>query len=171
MYMKYSLDEVKKIPAKTLLNIINRAKKSIKNNDVFKDMCEEYSVKTDIIDLIPMRFGDIPVSARTEKGVITFNYKLLCDGDFINDLHYMIHESDHYLQQCYGEEPTQGANDGDYLSNPFEQDGFQRQIEYLDKTHGKEEAENYVDHLLDHHNIDDEEEREEKKDILMDRVE
>lgn len=168
--MQYSLEEVKKIPTKTLLSIIDRAKKSLKGNDVFIDMCDEYDVDPDIIDVIPMRFGDIPVSARTERGVITFNYKLLCDGDFVKDRHYMVHEVEHFLQQCYGEEPTQGANDGDYLSNPFEQDGFQRQIEYLDDMYGKDEAESYVDHLLDHHDVNDEDEREEKKDILMDKI-
>jgi hypothetical protein len=169
--MKYSLEEVKKIPVKTLLGIIEQAKKSLKKNDVFLDMCKEYDVSSDIIDIIPMRFGDIPVSARTERGIITFNYKLLCDGDFVKDRHYVIHECEHFLQQCYGNKPTQGADDGDYLSNPFEQDGFQRQIEYLDHMYGKDEAENYVDHLLDHHNIDDKNEREEKKEILMDKVE
>lgn len=167
--MKYSLEDIKKVPPATLLKLIDRAKKFLKTNDVFHDMCEKYGVSTSIIDVIPVKFGDLEVSARTEKGVITLNYKLLCDGDFFNDYHYLIHECEHYLQQCLGDKPTKGADDGDYLHNPFEQEGFQRQVEFLDHQHGKEEAENYVDHLLDHHNRKGKD-RNELKETLMEKV-
>ena len=32
-------------------------------------MCKEYDVDTDIIDMIPVRFGDLDVSARTDHGL------------------------------------------------------------------------------------------------------
>src|SRR5260221_8164526 len=126
--MRYSLEEVKNLSPKLLLKIINEGKNKLKENDVFIDMCKEYDVSPDIIDIIPMRFAGIPVSARTEKGIITFNYKLLCNGDFDKELHYMIHECRHYMDQCYGEKPTMGAEDGNYLDNPFEQDAFKTQV-------------------------------------------
>ena len=77
----------------------------------------------------------------------------------------------HWLQQTTGSKPTQSADDGDYLDNPFEQEGFQNQIEYISKQFGEEEAENYVDELLEHHDVDDEDEFDEKKDTLMSKVE
>jgi hypothetical protein len=168
--MRYSIEQVKKIPPKTLLKLIERAKKYLKTNEVFQDMCKEYGVDTDIVYLIPIKFGDLDVSARTERGVITLNYKLLCDGDFFKDYHYLVHECEHYLQQCYGERSTKGADDGDYLSNSFEQEGFQRQLEYIDDEFGEDEAENYVNHLLDHHDKDGKD-RNELKEVLMEKVE
>lgn len=166
---KISIEQAKKISPTVLLKLINRAKKYIKNNDVFKDMCKEWKVSPDIIDVIPIKFGELDVSARTAHGIITLNYKLLCDGDFFNNYHYICHEVEHYLQQCYGDHPTPGADNGDYLHNPAEQEGFQRQIQYIDDQFGKEEAENYVDHLLDHHDKDGKE-RKELENVLMDKV-
>jgi hypothetical protein len=165
-----TIEEVKQLSKKTLLKLIERAKKYIKTNNVFKDMCQEYDVNINIIDIIPIKFGELEVSARTAKGIIILNYKLLCDGDFFKDYSYIIHEILHYFQQCYGDAATTGADDGDYLHNPCEQKGFQRQLEYIDDQFGKEEAEGYVEHLLDHHDKDGKE-KEKLKDILMEKVE
>lgn len=167
--MPFSIEQVKQIPPKTLLKLLNRAKEFLKRNEVMKDLCKEHGVDVSVIDFIPIKFGDLDVSARTERGVITLNYKLLCDGNFFKDYHYLIHECQHYLDQCYGDKPTPGADDGDYLSNPAEERGFQRQLEFIDHMFGKDEADKYVEHLLDHHKVDDEE-RDERKEVLMKRV-
>ena len=71
--MKYSIEDIKKVPPKTLLKLIDRAKKYLKQNSVMKDVCKEYGADINDIDLIPIRFGDLDVSARTEKGIITLN--------------------------------------------------------------------------------------------------
>jgi hypothetical protein len=164
-----TLEEVKKISPKTLLKLIERAKKYLKTNDVFVDMCKDHNVDVDVIDLIPVRFGDLEVSGRTDHGIIILNYKLLCDGDFFKDYQYLLHECSHIFQQCYGDAATKSADDGDYLHNPFEQEGFQRQLEYVDDQFGKEEAEGYVEHLLDHHDKDGKE-KEKLKEVLLERV-
>lgn len=164
-----SIEKARKIPPKVLLKLINRAKKFLKKNQVVIDMCKEYDLDVDIIDLIPVKFGDLDVSARTDHGVITLNYKLLCDGDFFNDYHYLVHEQKHFFQQCFGDKPTQGADDGNYLDNPYEVDSFQRQVEYIDDMLGEEEAENYIEHLLDHHDVKGKE-KEDKKEELMEKV-
>jgi hypothetical protein len=164
-----SLEEVKKISPKILLKLIHRAKNSLKKNDVFKEMCKEYNVDTNFIDLVPVRFGDIDVSAKTDHGVIILNYKLLCDGDFLNNIHYLVHEYDHVLIQCLGDAAAPGADDGDYLHNPVEQKGFQRQIQFIDDLHGEEEAENYTENLLNHHDKDGKE-RDKLKEKLMEKV-
>ena len=164
-----SIDQVKKISPEVLLKLIQRAKDFLKKNDVIKEMCKTYDITPDFIDLVPMKFGDLDVSARTAKGVITLNYKLLCDGDFFNDYHYLAHELEHFCQQCFGDVATQGANEGDYLANPFEQEGFQRQIEYLDHMYGENKAEDYVEHLLDHHDKNGKE-REKLEKVLTEKI-
>ena len=168
--MPISLNKARSISPKTLLKLINRAKKHLKDNKTIREMCKEYSIDTSILDIIPIKFGDLPVSARTEKGIITLNYKLLCDGDFFKDYHYLCHEIQHWLDQCLGERPTKGADEGSYLDNEAEQKGFQAQLEYIDDTFGKDEADTYVEHLLDHHKVDDDQDRKEKKEVLMEKV-
>jgi len=167
---KYTLKEIKSKSPKSLLNLINRAKKVLKDDPVMKKAFKDHKVDIDFIDLIPVKFGDIEVSATTSHGIVTLNYKLLVDGDFFKDYGYLIHEFVHVLQQCFGEKPTQGADDGEYLENPAEQEGFQYQIEYIDNEFGSNKAEDYVDQLLDHHEIKDSKDRKKKTEQLMSRV-
>lgn len=152
---------------KELLKIIDEVRERIKSSDVLKDMCEEHDVDVDYIDLIPMAFSDLNVSARTDKGCIYFNFKLLDDEDFQSDDHYMIHEIKHHFQQCFGDGPTQGAADGDYLDNEFEQEGFQAQTEYLSETRGDEAALEYALKVMDHHDVPEKSRRQKLKDILQ----
>ena len=148
-----------------LLNILNKVRNRIKNSDVIKDMCEEHGVGVDYLDLVPMGFADLEVSARTDKGCIYFNYKLLDDG-FENDDHYMVHELKHHFQQCHGDGPTEGSSDGNYLDNEFEQEGFQAQTEYIDETRGSDAADKYVNQVLDYHDVP-QVERKDRKDKLL----
>ncbi len=164
---KYTIDEVKSKSPKSLLNLINYAKKSLKKDPVLIKVFKEHDVDLDFLDLIPIKFGDIKVSATTQRGVITLNYKLLCDGNFLKDYGYLIHEITHYLQQCFRNKPTQGAEEGDYLENPDEQEGFKYQIQYIAKEFGENRADDYVENLLDHHEVEDKKDREDKKDVLM----
>jgi hypothetical protein len=167
---KISLKAVKKLPYATLNRFINKARKHIKKDENWIKICQEYDEAPDIIDLIPMRFGTIDVSATTNHGVITLNYKLLCDGDFEGDYSYIIHEGTHYLQQTCGDKPTKSADEGDYLHNPYEQEGFQNQIEYIAHHEGDQEAESYVDDLLDHHDKNGKE-KTKLKEVLLEKVE
>ena len=161
------LEKVKQFSPQMLLRLINKAKEYLKKDLTWKRICEENGVDVNFIDLIPMCFGDLEVSARTEKGIITLNYKLLCDGDFYKDLGYICHECTHYYDQCFGDKPTQGSDNGDYLSNPHEEKAFKNQVEFMANEYGKDEAEHYVDHLLKHHEITDKKEKKEKKEELM----
>lgn len=167
---KYNIEEIKSRSPKYFLNMINRAKEDLKKNSVLKRVFKENEVDMDFLDLIPMKFGTIDVVATTSHGVITLNYKLLQDGDFLKDYGYLIHEISHYLQQCFRNKPTQGAEDGDYLENPDEQEGFQNQILYISEEFGEDQAENYVDDLLEHHDVDNKKEKKDKKDVLMSKI-
>jgi hypothetical protein len=163
---KFSIEEIKKVPPDLLLQLINRAKRKLKDNDTMQRVFQEREVPIEILDLIPMCFGDLDVSARTEHGVITFNYKLLCDGDFDKDLGYVVHEVTHALDQCFGEKPTRSADDGEYLENPSEIAGFQNQVEFMADEFGKDEAEDYVDHLLEHHDYDGKDAHRKKQELM-----
>ncbi len=167
---KYNLKKIKSRSPNYFLNMINRAKEDLKKNSVLKQVFKENEVSIDFLDLIPMKFGDLEVVATTSHGIITLNYKLLQDGIFDKDYGYLIHEISHYLQQCFRNKPTQGAEDGDYLENPDEQEGFQNQIMYIAEEFGEEEAENYVDDLLEHHDVKNKKEKKNKKDVLMSKI-
>lgn len=168
---KYTIEQVKSMPKSKLLGLIQKGKDFIKKDKIFKEMCSKYNLDTDVVESIPIVFGDLDVSAKTKKGIITLNYRLLQDGDFFEDFSYLIHECQHYLDQCYGEKPTTGGNkDGeDYLSNKFEQEAFQNQIDYISDHFGNDAAEEYAENLLSHHDIDDDE-KDEKKQELMAKV-
>lgn len=155
------------INRKLLLKYINILKKKIRGHEVLEKMLKEWEAEDDVLDVIPVAFADLDVSARTDHGIIYLSYKLLKNKeDDIGNDHYLIHEISHYLQQCYGDKPTQSSDVGDYLDNEFEQEGFQNQTEYIADTHGSEEAEKYIDRVLTHHDVN-KKERKDKKDELL----
>src|ERR1700676_5014620 len=138
---KLTLSQVKKLPYQSLNRMIKKMREYLKHDGVVQEMFKEYDVDIEEIDFIPMRFGPLDVSAKTDHGVIIYNYKLLCDGDFFEDFSYGVHEMTHYLQQTCGTKPTKSSDDGSYLDNTHEQEGFQNQIEYIANQMGKSEAE------------------------------
>lgn len=154
------------IDQRKLRPLIERVRERIKNHEIVQGMFDEYKVDLSEIDLIPMAFADLDVSARTDHGVIYFGTKLLKDGDFDGDDHYLVHELTHFLQQTTGTKPTQGSEDGKYLDNPDEIEGFQNQTQYLSETRDEEEAEKYVEKVLDHHDMNGQK-REVRKEELM----
>lgn len=139
----------------------------MRHDDTYKQVCNEFKVDENIIDLIPVRFGNIDVSARTAKGIIILNNKLL--KDFDNNIHYLLHEIVHYIQMVSRDHPTKGSNDGNYLDNEDEIEAFTYQIEYMDDLYGDDEANDYIEHLLNHHEIKNKKERKEKKKELSER--
>jgi hypothetical protein len=167
---KIPLSKVKKLSYGTKRRLISKLRNYLKKDKVVQNMFDEYGVDIAELDHIPMMFDDLDVSAKTDHGVIIYNYKLLTDGDFFKDFSYGVHEMTHWLQQTTGNRPTQSSDDGSYLDNPAEQEGFQNQIEYISDHFGEDEAEDYVDNLLDHHNVDSKKEIEEKKEVLMAKV-
>ena len=164
---KFTEKELKAIPKSELNKLLTSLKEHLKKEKIMQEAFNKYRIDIEEIDYIPMMFGDLEVSAKTDHGVIIFNYKLLEDGDFLGDFSYGIHEITHWLQQCSGNKGTQSASDGDYLDNPDEKEGFQYQIKYIDKHYGEEKAENYVNNLINYHDVDD---KKEKKEELMAKI-
>lgn len=164
---KLSIEEIKAIPKPKLRKMIDDLREKIKAHPVVKNIFKEYGLDESEIDLIPMAFADLEVSARTDHGIIYLNYKLLQDGSILNNDHYLIHEITHFVQQSSGDKPTQGSDDGNYLDNKFEQEGFQNQTEYISDTRGDEVAEAYIDKVLDHHDIKGLERKKRKQQLLQ----
>lgn len=167
---KIPLSHVKRLPFRSLNRMLKKMREFLKKDDVVQKIFKEYEVDIEEIDYIPMKFGKLDVSAKTDHGVIIFNYRLLTDGDFFKDFSYGVHEMTHWLQQTTGTKPTKSSDEGSYLDNPYEQEGFQNQVEYIAKQFGEDEAEEYVDDLLEHHDIDSKKERKEKKETLMAKI-
>lgn len=167
---KIPLSQVKKMPYKSLNRMIKKMREYLKQNEVVQQMFKDYKVDISEIDLIPMMFGNLDVSAKTDHGIIIFNYKLLTDGDWFEDFSYGVHEMTHWLQQTTGSKATKSSDEGSYLDNPYEQEGFQNQVEYIAEQFGDDKAEKYVDDLLEHHEIDNKKEHEDKKETLMAKV-
>lgn len=167
---KMSLKQIKALPPATLLRVINKAKKLLKKDEIWKKLCEEYGEEVDVIDYIPTYFKNLDVSAKTDHGVVYLNYRLLLDGLSIKDISYLIHEYTHFFQQCYGKKATQSSDDGNYLENPYEQEAFTNQVSHINENLGEEEAQDYVDNLLDYHEVDDKKEKNELEEILMSEV-
>jgi len=164
---KMTISEIKKMPLSFLLRIIDKAKKEIKKDKTMVRICEEYDVSIDEIDYIPTYFKDLDVSATTDHGVVYLSYNLMLDGFSKKNWSYLIHEYSHFFQQTAADKATKGSAEGEYLHNPHEQEGFANQVEFLANHFGDDEAEDYVDDLLDHHDEDD---NKDLKNKLMENI-
>lgn len=168
---KLTMSEVKKMPPSFLLRIINKAKKELKKDKVMQSLFKKYNIDIDEIDYIPTFFKKLNVSAKTDHAIVWLNYSLLLDGYFDKkDFSYLIHEYTHWLQQTTGTGPTQSSDYGGYLDNPYEQEGFTNQVKYIANHEGEEEAENYVDNLLEHHDVKDKKEKDELEAIFLKKI-
>lgn len=148
------------------LSIINKAKEETKQSKVYKDLCKEYKVKENTLDIVPITFKDLDVSATTNHGVIYLNSQLI-DSNIKKISSYIIHEFTHFLQQTMNDEPTKGSDSDDYLYDNDEVEGFKNQIDYVEDEFGLNEADKYVNQVLDHHDKSGKE-RKKLKDKLLD---
>jgi len=150
------------------LVIIIRVKEKIKDHPVVKRMFRKYKVPDDELDYVPMAFKEgLDVSARTAHGCIFFNPDLK-NADEEEQEHYMIHELLHYLDQSTGTEPTNGSEHGSYLDNPEEVEAFQNQIAYIHDSQSPRDAHEYVEKVVNHHDLKGKK-RHKKKEQLLDK--
>jgi len=131
--------------------IVRILRKTLKKHPIAHRLCEKYEEDIGLIDDIPIRFEPIDVSAKTVNGEIILNSKLL-EGEFRDNMRYLVHEFVHALQQENGlveEKPESG----EYLDDPNEIEAFQAQLDFMDGCYSEEEVQEYLEQLLDHHNI------------------
>jgi len=150
------------------IELIAKVKRELRNEDIAKDICSEYGFDIDILDGISIEFeDDLEASAKTIDGAILLSSNLI-SKDFEVIMRYAIHELVHAVQHMKITNMDQFEGK-EYLDRDDELEAFQYQVEYEAKAVGAEEAEEYVEDLIEYHEIPDDE-VEKKKEELMDRV-
>ena len=114
---------------------------------------------------VPISFDKLDVSAKTIDGSIFLNEKL-AKKDFDILMRYVIHELVHAIQHSDEKNKNKEDKAEDYLDRQSEIDAFVEQIKFDKKNRGKDAAEEYVEELLDHHNIKGDR-REKKREELL----
>ena len=146
--------------------LVSLLRKKLKNSPLARRLCEKYDEGEDFIDTIPVEFQPLDVSAKTVNGKILLNSKLL-EGDFRDNMRYIIHEFVHCLQQENGD--VGDGSDGDYLDDPHEVEAFWYQIEGMEDMYSPEEIQEYVDGLMKHHDITGKERKEKIKELTSEK--
>jgi len=136
----------------------------LKEHPVVLALFDKFSTDIEHIHDIPMEFADLETSAKAKKGRLYFNKAFLEDGNFIDDIHYMVHELVHALQQKNGRVHERRTGDH-YLDDPAEIEAFKHQVEFIDAYKDGREAERYVDDLLKFHEFDGVEKDNKKKEL------
>ena len=151
-----------------IIELLARVKRELRANDIAKEICKEHGFDIDIIDGIPFEFvDDLDASAKTVDSAIQLNSNLL-DEEFEIIMRYSIHELVHALQHMKSEH-LNNCEGEEYLDRADELEAFQYQIEYEAEERGKSEAEEYVENLVEYHEIPLES-REHKKNELLEKT-
>jgi len=138
-------------------------------NDVAEDICKEFGFDKNILYGVSISFdSEIDVAAKTTDSKMLLNTSLL-DEKFDIIMRYVIHELVHVFQHIK-REGTDDPYDGmEYLERPDEVQAFQFQVEFQEDFSGENDAKEYVDDLIEYHEIDDNQ-KDDKKEELLDRV-
>lgn len=146
---------------------VSEMRQKVKEDPVIIDKFKEYGVSLDDIDGVHIEFCELETSAKTKDKKIYLNEIMLEDGNDTDPMRYLVHELVHYLQQETGKNLNKHKTDDDYLDKETEIESFQTQIEHMENEVGEGEVDEYLEGLLDHHDLDGAE-REEKKEELLD---
>lgn len=151
-----------------ITEILADIKRELKDNEIVHEICKEHGFDIDIIDGITLEFvDDLEASAKTVDSRIQLSSDLLQE-EFEIMMRYAIHELVHSLQHMRSEGIDPYATD-EYLDREDELEAFQFQIAYDSEERGEEEALEYVEELIEYHEIP-EEEKEDKKEELLDKI-
>jgi hypothetical protein len=148
-----------------ILKLVNKCKEYLSTNQILLDAFKKYNVDISELFNIPIKFGEVPVSARTEKGIITLNKKLIESADWKKICGYLVHEIVHYLQQTTANKSSPSSAGPNYLNNPKELEGFQNQIHFLSDEKGFNEAQQYAKQVVEHHDL-----KGKEKDLTVEKL-
>ena len=153
---------------KSEIEILAEIKRELRKNKIAKEICKEYGFGIDILDGIPIEFeDDLEASAKTIDSSIKLSSDLL-NEDFDVIMRYAIHELVHALQhmEMVGGDPYAGD---EYLDREDELEAFQYQIQYDSEVNGEDEVIEYVEDLIEYHEIPPED-RDSKKEELLEKA-
>ena len=145
--------------------LLSEIRSTLINDKIAKEICKENKIDKDFLLGVPISFDELDVSAKTIDGSIILNKKLI-EKEFDIVMRYVIHELVHAIQHADGKSKDNGDKERDYLDKETEVDAFVEQIKFDKENRGEEAAEEYVEELLDHHNLTGKK-REEKKEELL----
>lgn len=146
---------------------IEDMRKHVKEDPIIIEKFKEYGVPLDDIDDVEVQFCDLDVSAKTKDRKIYLNEGMLAEDSEVKDpTHYFVHELVHYLQQTTGKNMQKHRAEDDYLEKGTEEEAFKAQVDYKKREESPEEAKQYVERLLDHHDYSGDK-RDDKRDELL----
>jgi len=141
-------------------------RRTVKSDPKVIEKFKEYGVSLDEIDDVHIEFCKLDVSAKTKDEKIYLNEKMLKDDSDVEDpTNYLVHELMHYLQQSTGNVDDK-KQDKEYLDRPTEEEAFKAQIDYKNREESDGSAEEYVEGLLDHHDVKDKDEVKYREKLL-----
>jgi len=148
--------------------LISEMKEQAKKDPAIVEKFEEYGVPLDEIDAVSVSFCPLDVSAKTKDEKIFLNEKMLADDSEVKDpTHYLVHELIHFLQQFTGKHKCKHMEEeNEYLDLPTEEEAFKAQVDYKKREESEEDAEEYVERLLDHHDMEGKKRKEKKEELL-----
>ena len=149
--------------------LLSKIRSALINDSVAKDICKEYKIGNWLLKSVPIRFEKLEVSARTTDGNIILNKKLK-SKPFEILMRYVIHELTHAAQHAKSNPSAKKDNNTEYLDKKNEIEAFQNQIKYDEKKRGKSKVLEYVDDLLEYHDIEGKK-KEQKKKTLLKKIE
>ena len=152
---------IQKISSRDEDALIKEMRESVKKDPAVIERFKEYDIPLNIIDKVHISFKEMDVSAKTKNKKIYLNKKMLDKGD--DPTHYVAHEIVHVLQQITGN--THGHDADDYLNKSTEMESFQTQYDFKAQNESKQEADKYVEDLLDYHDKDGKERKKLEKKI------
>lgn len=153
------------------ITYLARIRESLVNDQIAKIICEDMGFEHKILTGIPIRFEDLDVSAKTVNSNISLNPKLM-NKSFDIVMRYVIHELVHCFQHVKNfnkKKDNNSKDDEDYLDDKNEIEAFQWQIKYDEESRGEDEAEEYVDELLEYHDVP-KKERDDKKELFLEKT-
>ena len=145
--------------------LLSKIRSALINDSVAKDICKEYDIGNWLLKSVPIRFEKLEVSARTTDGNIILN-KELKKKPFEIIMRYVIHELTHAVQHAKKDPNLKKDKKKKYLDKENEIEAFQNQIKYADKKRGRSKTLEYVDDLLEYHDIDGKKKVQKKKMLL-----
>lgn len=150
------------------VELLAKVNRELKKNHIAKSICKEYGFDIDIIDGIPFEFvDDLEASAKTVDSAIQLNSNLI-DEEFETIMRYAIHELVHALQHMKLK-GLESLEEMEYLDRGDELEAFQYQVKYESEERGLDVAEEYVENLIEYHEVPLDE-RDEKKEELLEKT-
>jgi len=159
----------KEISIEKQIEVISDVKNFLKKDLIVKDICSSFGRGLKDFDGISISFDKkLDVTAKTIDGKIFLNTSLM-DEKFEVICRYVVHELTHVFQHMKKEFSRKKEKKKEYLDRPQEIEAFQNQIKFDAKNRTEKEAKEYVDDLLDYHDLGGNK-RNETKDKLLKKL-